>query len=243
MMKKSFNLAISTNSLFNYLTIIIAAFLFSGSANAQLTNEISVSAGPVFVPESTTDMNSYGSTFIAKNGNGIQLDYKLMNRSIGIQLSFNYMINGYDPNYASSVLGASSYRGDTWYAITGLVKFVARAKAIKQKLYIDFSAGFGAMQGNFPSQSFDYNDNSNPTQYVYSPEQYSSGMAFSAGVRTSYAIRDYISVFANYDFIYSAQNYSVVYQTVQSSGINSITESSRIKRNYSTLFFGFLFPI
>jgi hypothetical protein len=224
-----------------YLLSIILLCLTS-DVKAQLSNEIALSVGPVFVPQSTTDMYVYGATFIAKNGNGIQLDYKLMNRSVGIQLAVSYLINGYDPNYASNVLGASSYSDRTWYAITGLVKFVARAKAFKQKVFIDFSAGFGALQGNFPSQSFEYNDNSNPTSYVYSPEQYSSGMAFSTGIRTSYAIRDYMSVFVNYDFIYSAQNYTVVYQEVTSTGISSSTESNRIKRNYSTLFFGLLFP-
>ena len=222
--------------------LLLFILLFSGHVKGQLSNEFALSAGPTFVPQSLTDPFKDGATFMAKNGRGVQLDYKLMNKSVGIQLAITYLINNYDESYAKDISQATSYDGDTWYAISAMIKFVARAKAMKKKLFIDFSFGTGLLQGNFSQQSYTFVNETIQSRYIYSPEKNASGMAFTAGIRASYAIKDYFRVFANYDYIYSAQNYSVVYQTIDSSGINSITESTRIKRNYSTLFFGILFP-
>jgi hypothetical protein len=222
-------------------------FIFSYAPfYGQLSNEVSFSLGAVFVPHSTTDPLAYGATFAAANGSGLQLDYKLLNKSVGIQLSISYLINPYDDAYATDVVHASSVNADSWYSLIGMIKFVGRGKILKQKLLMDFSFGVGTAYSTFSNQIFTYDSDYEPPNgftidQMYSPEKTASGIVFSPGIRVHYAFESF-SLFLNYDYIFVSQNYSVNYLDVSSGGIDLVTERIAIKRNYSTLFIGLAFP-
>lgn len=222
-------------------------FIFSYAPYyGQLSNEVSFSVGAVFVPQSTSDPNGYGASFAASTGSGLQLDYKLMNKSVGVQLSFSYLINSYDESYATNIVRASSVNADAWYSFVGMVKFVGRAKVLKQKLFLDFSFGVGTAYSNFSNQIFTYADDYVPPNgftidQMYSPEKTASGIVFSPGIRVHYAF-EVFSIFLNYDYMFVSQNYSVNYLDVSSGGIDLVNERIAINRDYSTLFIGLAFP-
>lgn len=236
-------------SVFSPIRMIVISLLLISSiprSFGQLSNEISFSLGAVFVPTSTTDPLAYGASFAAKNGQGVQLDYKLLNKFVGIQLSFSYLFNPYDESFATDIVHASSVNADTWYSLVGMLKFVGRAKILKQKILMDFSFGVGTAYSTFSNQIFTYDDGYEPPNgfridQMYSPENTASGIVFSPGIRVHYAFEAF-TLFLNYDYMFVSQNYSINYLDNSSSNFSLVTERIAIKRDYSNLFIGLAFP-
>ena len=223
-----------------FLLILLFTFLHIES-NAQLSNEISYSVGPVFVPQETANPIYTSAAFVASTGVGIQLDYKLMSKYLGFEIAINYIMNPYDEAFASDVLNATSVNADKWLSIIGMVKIVGRTPAtINNKLFFDFNVGFGLNHGNFSNQVFTYSSTDNNLlnlDQIYSSEKRSTGFIWGGGVRANFKFDKSVAVFINYDLLVSNQNYTTNYVRI-GPGISSTQRSTTIKKTYHTLLFG-----
>lgn len=223
------------------LFVLFSVFIFTLlTAQAQLSNEISFAAGPVFVPHATDNPIFSSASFVASTGMGVQLDYKLMSKYLGFQIAINYFLNPYDQSFSKDVLNASAVNADWWLSLMGMVKIVGRTPAINDKLFFDFNIGFGLNHGNFSNQIFTYASSDNNLlniDQIYSSEKRSTGFLFGGGVRANYKLNQFVGIFINYDLLTSSQNYTINYVRI-GPGVSSNQRSTTIKKTYHTFLFG-----
>ncbi len=226
-------------TLFHYVSIlfIILFLLANTSVKAQnVSNELSFSIGSA-IPISD-DMT-------ALPGINYQLDYKIMNKYFGMQMSFSVIDNNLDSDLLIKNHQASSMIEAKWLSFSMMMKLVARANFLNNKLLVDFNLGAGAMITAFPNQIYKYTVNAENQVYttgVAADEDNQTAFVFGAGARVKYILSDeQLGIFASYDYLSGTQNYNIV--TTILSPLSMDKTFTKIKMSYSIINVGVTFSL